>query len=55
MPTKTGHTRPRGRLGLTSHVASKAQVQKARGKLGLKSTAVKSAKPTSNRVGRRER
>jgi hypothetical protein len=55
MPTKTGDTRPRGTLGLTSHVPS-STIEKRPGKVDRirqKSRSIKSAKPP--RVGRRER
>jgi hypothetical protein len=53
MPTKTGVTRPRGVLGLASHVPATAMKTKpARNR--LTSQHVKSAKPKPNRVGRRD-
>ena len=57
MPTKTGLTRPRAGLGLTAHMPS-STIQKRPGKVGRNrtaSTAVKSAKPKPNRVGRRDK
>ena len=53
MPTKTGLTRPRGTLGLTSNVPAAAMKTKpARNR--TPSTSVKSAKPAPNRVARRD-
>jgi hypothetical protein len=56
MPTKTGVTRPRGVLGLTSHMPS-STIQKRPGKPDrnrVLSQGVKSAKPKPNRVARRD-
>ena len=57
MPTKTGLTRPRAGLGLASNMPSNT-IQKRPGKVDRNrttSTAVKSAKPATSTVGRREK
>jgi hypothetical protein len=54
MPTKTGLARPRAGLGLASHMPARAiekHTKPARNR--TPSTAVKSAKPKPNRIGRR--
>ncbi len=54
MPTKTGVARPRGTLGLTSHVPSAAmKTRPARNRVA--SQSVKSAKPAANAVARRDK